>query len=242
MRREIHMSFAAALIAADFAFPKAGQAEQDISYDPEFAKKVEQVLLEKPEIILKVFELLEQEQAAAAAFADKDLVAHLSDDLFDGLDRDKPILIEFQDYNCGYCRRVHSTVAELRRDMPDLQMVILELPVLGEASVFAAKAALALKSLEGQEAYERFANALMSQSDSANPASVRSTLTALGFDAQAVIAAAEQGAADGDLDRAARLARAVGARGTPFFVGPGGIVRGAGSSDDLKAITSDQNT
>jgi protein-disulfide isomerase len=236
MRREIHMSFTAALIAADFAFPKAGQAEQDITYDPEFAKKVEQVLLEKPEIILKVFELLEQEQSAAEAFADKDLVAHLSDDLFDGLDRDKPILIEFQDYNCGYCRRVHSTVAELRRDMPDLQMVILELPVLGEASVFA------LKSLEGQEAYERFANALMSQSDSANPASVRSTLTALGFDAQAVIAAAEQGAADGDLDRAARLARAVGARGTPFFVGPGGIVRGAGSSDDLKAITSDQNT
>ncbi|WP_299775753.1 DsbA family protein [uncultured Tateyamaria sp.] len=238
MRRKTTVAVIAGLIAVEGMFLKAGFAQENTTYDADFVEKVERVLLENPEIILKVFEVLERHQAEQVAYADKDLIADVSKELFAGLDLNRPILVEFQDYNCGYCRRIHPTVAQLKRDMPDLQMVLLELPVLGEASVFTAKAALALKALEGEDAYEVFANAMMVQGDTADPASVRRTLASLGFDPEAVITAAEQGIGGEDLDRAARLARAIGASGTPFFVGPGGIVRGAGSADDLKSITS----
>ncbi|WP_298937273.1 hypothetical protein [uncultured Ruegeria sp.] len=56
-------------------------------------------------------------------------------------------------------------------------MIILELPVLREASVFTAKAALILKALEGQDAYEGFANAMVVQSDTVYPASVRGAVS-----------------------------------------------------------------
>ena len=224
-------AFVVALILADPAL-----ADQQ-SIDPEFAKKVEQVLIERPEIILKVFEILEAQQEAESNAANLDLVAALSDELFAGLDPSKPILVEFQDYNCGYCRRVHSNVAALKELQPDLQMVAMELPILGEGSRHAAEVALALKEIEGPAAYTRFSNALMGLETAADPVSVKQTLINLGFDADAILSAAADGAGREELQRSQQLARKIGATGTPYFIAPGGIIRGFGTVEELAAIT-----
>ncbi|WP_171182271.1 DsbA family protein [Ruegeria sp. HKCCD8929] len=237
MAHKFSKAFIAALIAADLARAVPAGAENFPPPSPEFIEQVRQALLQRPEIMLEVFALLEEQQSAQEAVADLEIVASVAHELFEGLDPAKPILVEFQDYNCGYCRRVHANVAELKRQRPDLQVVLLETPVLGEASRHAAEVALALKATEGADAYERFADALMTLQGNADPVSVRATLTDLGFDAEAVIQAAAEGVGDDDLSRAERLARQVGARGTPYFVGPGGLVRGFGSPEDLSAIT-----
>lgn len=223
------------LMAGALALPGmgAGAAEPDRA----FRDMVRQTLVEQPEIILEVFEKLEAQQAAARTATDRDLVEDLAPQLFEGLDPGKPILVGFQDYNCGYCRHAQAAVREVKSRLPDLQMVILETPVLGEASKFAANAALAVKHLEGQAAYAAVSDALMSLDEPANPDNVRRVILRLGFDAQKIAGAVENGVADRDLQRAARLARAIGATGTPVFVGPGGIVRGAGSATALEAIT-----
>ena len=49
-------------------------------------------------------------------------------------------LVEFFDYRCGFCKKAHGTVAQLLKDDPRIQVVYKDLPVLGEESVFAAKA------------------------------------------------------------------------------------------------------
>ncbi|WP_171182156.1 DsbA family protein [Ruegeria sp. HKCCD8929] len=237
MAHKFSKTFIAALIAADLARAVPAGAENFPSPSPEFIEQVRQALLQRPEIMLEVFALLEEQQSAQEAVADLEIVASVADELFEGLDPGKPILVEFQDYNCGYCRRVHANVAELKAQRPDLQVVLLETPVLGDASRHAAEVALALKATEGVEAYERFADALMTLQGNADPVSVRATLIDLGFDAEAVIQAAGEGVGSDDLKRSERLARQVGARGTPYFVGPGGIVRGFGSPEDLSAIT-----
>ncbi len=223
------------LMAGALALPGmgAGAAEPDRA----FRDMVRQTLVEQPEIILEVFEKLEAQQAAARTATDRDLVEDLAPQLFEGLDPGKPILVGFQDYNCGYCRHAQAAVREVKSRLPDLQMVILETPVLGEASKFAANAALAVKHLEGQAAYAAVSDALMSLDEPANPDNVRRVILRLGFDAQKIAGAVENGVADRDLQRAARLARAIGATGTPVFAGPGGIVRGAGSATALEAIT-----
>ncbi|MEX0304444.1 MAG: DsbA family protein, partial [Leisingera sp.] len=91
--------------------PAAAETPQT---DAEFDQRVRDVLLRNPDIILEVFALLEAKEEAAKAVKDQELIAKVADELFEGLDPEKPILVEFQDYNCGYCRRAHPVVASLK--------------------------------------------------------------------------------------------------------------------------------
>lgn len=52
-------------------------------------------------------------------------------------------IVEFTDYNCLPCREVQPVIADLLDANPDIRWVIRERPVLGQASVAAARAALA---------------------------------------------------------------------------------------------------
>ncbi len=53
-------------------------------------------------------------------------------------------LVEFFDYNCGYCRRALSDTEALLKSDPKLRVVLKEMPVLGEGSHDAARVAVAL--------------------------------------------------------------------------------------------------
>ena len=61
----------------------------------------------------------------------------------------KPLIvtvIEFFDYRCGYCKRVAGMVTQLQKDEPGVRVVYKDFPILGEASVFAARTVLARSS------------------------------------------------------------------------------------------------
>ena len=70
------------------------------------------------------------------------------------------LIVEFLDYNCPHCRNMHTTINQLIKDNPDLKVIIKEFPVLGEDSVFAAKAALAA---DRQGKFAEMHHALMSE-------------------------------------------------------------------------------
>lgn len=229
---------ASGLISAALALSAAQGIAQssEASQTAEFDEQVRQALLRNPEILLEVFDLLEQEQQAHAAKADMDLVSKAADDLFEGVDLSKPVLVEFQDYNCGYCKRAHATVKQLRRGIPDLQLVIMELPILGEGSIYSAEMALALKAVKGQEAYLEFSDALMSLESSADAPSVLKLLTDLGHNPDEIARAMQDGAGLEELEKSQRLARRLKIQGTPTFVGPAGLMRGMGSLEDLAEL------
>ncbi|MCC6790082.1 MAG: thioredoxin domain-containing protein, partial [Thermomicrobiales bacterium] len=54
-------------------------------------------------------------------------------------------LIEFFDYNCGYCRRAQADMQQLMADDPDLKVVLKEFPVLGEGSMEASQVSVAVR-------------------------------------------------------------------------------------------------
>lgn len=208
----------------------------------EFDQQVREALLRNPEILLEVLELLEQQQQAHEAKQDLDLVSAVADDLFEGVDLSKPVLVEFQDYNCGYCKRAHATVKQLRRGIPDLQLVIMELPILGEGSIYSAEMALALKELKGNDAYYEFSDALMSLETAADAPSVLKLLTDLGHNPDEIARAAQNGAGRADLEKSQRIARRLKIGGTPTFVGPAGLMRGMASVEDLAALSIQQDS
>ncbi len=53
-------------------------------------------------------------------------------------------IVEFFDYNCGYCKRMEPTVKEVLAAHPDIRFVFKEFPILSEGSQLASKAALAI--------------------------------------------------------------------------------------------------
>ena len=96
-------------------------------------------ILQYPEIIEEAMAILEERRANAALAAVLD-------------DPNTPILgnpdaavtlIEFFDYNCGYCRRAADPLRDLLKEDGELRVVMIETPILSEDSLFAAQASLA---------------------------------------------------------------------------------------------------
>jgi protein-disulfide isomerase len=55
------------------------------------------------------------------------------------------VLVEFFDYNCGYCKRAFPDKMNLIKADPKLKVVLKEFPVLGQSSVDAARVAVAVR-------------------------------------------------------------------------------------------------
>lgn len=68
-------------------------------------------------------------------------------------------IVEFYDYRCAYCHAAMQWVIDLTRTRRDIRVVFKELPILSDASMEAARAALAARP---QGRYLQFHQALMS--------------------------------------------------------------------------------
>src|SRR5580698_11152866 len=54
-------------------------------------------------------------------------------------------VVEFFDYQCPFCRKMAPDLAKLTQDDGNIRLVLKDWPVFGDASVYAAKMALASK-------------------------------------------------------------------------------------------------
>ncbi|MCF6278198.1 MAG: DsbA family protein, partial [Anaerolineales bacterium] len=137
--------------AAAFVISAAASTAQDFGT---FDKQVRQALLRNPEIILEVFALLEDQQKAETAMSDQQIIDQFKVELFgEDADSSNSILVEFADYQCGYCRQSVPVVASIMADNPDVSLRLIELPILGEKSREYAAKMLAIKALHGEETY-----------------------------------------------------------------------------------------
>lgn len=60
-------------------------------------------------------------------------------------------LVEFFDYNCGYCKRMAGTIKTVLKAHPDVKIIFREFPILSESSQLAAQAALAVYHLKPEK-------------------------------------------------------------------------------------------
>ncbi|SDY85676.1 Protein-disulfide isomerase [Lentibacter algarum] len=181
-----------------------------------------ETIRENPGIVMEAVAILEQQQAAAADVARADVLTNQRNLL--ELDPNAPVLgnldgdvtvVEFFDYNCPYCRRAMDVVQGLLDDDPDVRLVYREWPILGEGSVFAAKAALAARE---QGKYEAFHWALMSMNGRAEEASVMRVAAEVGLDVDQLRRDMEAPEIQEHLVTSMNLAQSLGFNGTPSFV------------------------
>ena len=144
-------------------------------------------------------------------------------------------LVEFFDYNCGYCKRALPDMLALLKDDPKLRIVLKEFPILGPGSVEAARVAIAVRMQDpGGQKYIAFHQELLG---SPGPASKEKALAAAkdqGLDMKRLeqdMASEEVGAT---LKEDLKLASAVGITGTPGYVIGKDVVVGAVGLTELK--------
>ena len=79
-----------------------------------------------------------------------------------GNPKGKITLVEFFDYNCGYCKRALCDLVTLMKAEPELRVVLKDFPVLGPNSVEAALvASAARKQISGDKFFEFHQKLLM---------------------------------------------------------------------------------
>ncbi len=181
-----------------------------------------EAIIENPEIIIEAVRLLDERTAEASAAQTSSVLEAQRDRLEN--DPNAPVLgnpngdvtiVEFFDYNCPYCRRVKPEIQVILKNDPDVRLVYREWPILGEGSVFAAKAALASRK---QGKYEEFHWAMMGLRGRAEEASVLRIAEDIGLDIDQLRADMDAPEVVDHIAVSMQLTEALGFSGTPSFV------------------------
>lgn len=148
-----------------------------------------------------------------------------------GAARPEVTLVEFSDYRCPYCKRMQPVIEDLLRSVPGLRVVVKEIPILGPASVTAARAALAAQA---QGKFAGFRDALMRLRGEPDEAAVLQIAAELGLDQARFRRDMVSEAVTRQLGANLSLAQALGIQGTPAFVAGERLFPGVVPGDQLR--------
>jgi hypothetical protein len=110
-------------------------------------------LVANPGVVVEALQAAERNARLEEAEAAKSRIAAASDRLMDdgfspviGNPEGDVTLVMFSDYRCGYCKSAHEDLVEILGEDKNLRIIIKEFPILGEASVVAARFAHAVET------------------------------------------------------------------------------------------------
>lgn len=212
-------------------------ASLTFAQDTDLEKKVLEIIRNNPEIIMEAIKILQakdaknkQEQADQNIKSKKQRLEDDKNAPILGNPNGEIIIVEFFDYNCGYCRRAFKTIMNLIADNNAVKVVMRELPILGDASVFTAKASLASQK---QQKYEEFHVALMNNRSRNTEKSVLKIAKKIGMDIDQLQFDMNSSFVLDHIEESQKLSESLGISGTPAFVFGEKIVPGA---IDLQAM------
>lgn len=249
MRSLKNLTASLLLSLAAFGFTATPSAAEKFDADQkqEIETIVKEYLLENPGIIRDVFGLLraedakrEQEaradraeKAKVALAANKDELLNTEGQVIFGNPDGDVTLVEFLDYNCGYCKQAFSNMLELLDSDKNIRFIVKEWPVLGQPSMEAALIALAV-SEEAPEKYWDFHKGMMTLRGRANKESSLRVAEKLGISRDALEKRYEDRSLLKPIEDTYRLAEALQLTGTPGFVVGDEIIPGFVPADTLR--------
>ena len=238
--------FAAALFAILIAVPAAAPARaQSFTGDQrgEIERIVREYLLSHPELLQEVMSELEKRQAVAEAEKHRTAVKQYSEVIFSsprqvtlGNTQGDVTVVEFFDYNCGYCKRAMSDMLDLMKNDAKLKFVLKEFPVLGEGSMQAAQVAAAVRMQDksgGKKSLE-FHQKLLTGRGPADKARALAVAKEIGLDVARIEKDMAGDEVKAQLEESFKLAEALGLNGTPSYVVGNDVVVGAVGLNTLK--------
>ena len=201
---------------------------------------VREYILENPEIIAEAITLLQAKQETAKNDRQRANIAQLQPALLNppentviGNPDGDVTVVEFFDYNCGYCKSMFDTVLDTLQDDKELRLVLIEFPILGPNSVAAAKAALASRN---QDMYGPFHQAMLTHRGALNESTIMTLARGVGLDIDQLQTDMKDPSIDEIIDRNRAIAQQLEINGTPAFVVGDALVPGAVSREQFDQL------
>jgi len=134
----------------------------------------------------------------------------------------KVMLLEFFDYQCGYCKKAGPVLEKVIQANPDVEFMFVEYPIFSsrmQESGYAAQMGVAVFKIGGEKAYLHYHNALLELKGKLTNKIIENTAKDSGVDAQkAVELAKDDDVAKHIQDMLAHGSYKIGISGTPFIV------------------------
>jgi protein-disulfide isomerase len=141
-------------------------------------------------------------------------------------------IVLFYDYNCSFCKKAYQIEKEISEKDPGVKVILRPTPILGEASVYAAKIILAVQTV-APEYLPQIHHDLMGLKIT-DVESVKKLLSNYNIDYGAIENEINSYAIKQALDKNFELAKELGVKGTPSYVLNGNFAPGMISLDKFK--------
>lgn len=227
------------LAAADK--PKEGGAFSAAQRE-QIGQIVREYLLQNPEVLVEVSAELDRRRKAEEAgkqakvlISEKKSIFRSPHDFVLGNPNGDITVVEYFDYNCGWCKRALDEVNKLTKQDKNVRVVMKEFPIFGEHSTFAAKAALA--SIK-QNKYWEFHTALM-RAERVTTSNTLDIAKRVGIDVEALKKEMANPVYDQAIAENSRIAQALGMQGTPGFIVDTRVNFGYVPADGLKQMLTE---
>ena len=214
---------AATALAVATVIPLTAHA-LDEKQKQEFGAFIKEYLIANPEIMLEVQDALEKkqqearlQQASTAVAENKEALFSSPHDIALGNPDGDVTIVEFFDYNCGYCKRALSDMDALLEKDKNIRFVLKEFPILGPESMAAHKVSDAFRKL-APEKYGAFHRALMEAPGRHGEESAIEIATSLGVTEEAIRSKMAENPNDEAVKEAYQLATSLGITGTPSYI------------------------
>lgn len=224
--------------SASEAAADANEALKVAGMDADDRKATEAVvrayILEHPEIITEAVGILQKREIANRLGAAKDSLTKPFPGAEAGNPKGDVTLVEFTDYNCGFCRSSVADVDKLVADDGNIRLIYREVPILSQTSRDAALWALAAAK---QGKHKSFHKAMFS-GGRPETQTIRAAAIKAGLDMTAAQKFTASSEAKAELEQNLAMMQQVGFNGTPTFIIGEQILEGAIGYDALKAAVA----
>jgi protein-disulfide isomerase len=201
---------------------------------------VKDYIVKNPEIIQEALVELERRQKEAEAQAVLKITKDPKSPLYvsehhtvAGNPNGNVTLVEFFDYNCGYCKRGLADVQKLIDSDKNVKVILKEFPILTPGSREASVVALALRDQFGPDKLWSFHAKLLNVKGSIGKEQALGVARELGADMAKLEAASASPKIAAALEESKLLADALSINGTPSYIVANDLIIGARGYDML---------
>ena len=252
--RRIAVTGLALISAISFSFPDfvsdafAGTpATQTSNFSTDQTRDIEKIvhdyLVAHPEVIVEAMRALDEKQASEEKARQENVIAENRKAIYDDPDsfvagnpNGNVTIVEFFDYQCGYCKRSFEPLMDTLRKDGNVRLVLKEFPILGPESLSATHAAIAAKR---QGKYFEFHQAMFRHKGGLTDAKIMEIAASVGIDTAKLRKDMADPAIEKQIERNYDLARALEIKGTPGFIIGDKVTAGALDGAEFAAEVKD---
>ncbi len=185
---------------------------------------IREYLLQNPEVLLEVQDALQAkqqnqrvEQSTKGIADNKTAIFSSPTDITLGNPKGDVTVVEFFDYNCGYCKRALTDMDDILSKDKNVKFILKEFPILGPDSIAAHRVANAVRLVAPQK-YAEFHRKLLGGQGHASEKTAIATAASLGVEEAQIRKSMADHPNDDIVREAYQLANDIGITGTPTYV------------------------